>query len=115
MDWAGGIAGVGFAAQGNILVGEETVTALARSFGDTEGQPLARRLIDCLAAAQAAGGDRPGQQPAGRLVVERDGGYAGLSYVLVDLRADDHVEPSPELAGLYPQHDLHCRTTPPDD
>src|SRR4051812_42161739 len=29
MDWAGGIAGPCFAVQGNILVGEETVTALA--------------------------------------------------------------------------------------
>jgi len=115
MDWAGGIAGVGFAAQGNILVGEETVTALARTFGDTEGQPLARRLIDCLAAAQAAGGDRRGQQSAALLVVERDGGYAGLSDVLVDLRVDDHVEPIPELARLYHQHDLLFGKTPPDE
>src|SRR2546430_1032213 len=29
MDWAGGLTGPGFAAQGNILVGEETVAALA--------------------------------------------------------------------------------------
>src|SRR3954449_9347654 len=35
MDWAGGIAGPGFAAQGNILVGEETVTALAATFEAT--------------------------------------------------------------------------------
>ena len=35
----------------------------------------------CLAAAQAAGGDRRGQQSAALLVVERDGGYAGLSDV----------------------------------
>src|SRR5437588_12096764 len=115
MDWAGGIAGVGFAAQGNILVGEETVTALARSFGDTEGQPLARRLIDCLAAAQAAGGDRRGQQSAALLVVERDGGYAGLSDVLVDLRVDDHVEPIPELARIYHHHDLHSGTSTTSD
>src|SRR6266700_347894 len=44
MDWAGGIAGDGFAAQGNILVGEETVAALARTFGETDGQPLGERL-----------------------------------------------------------------------
>src|SRR5437588_4136095 len=106
MDWAGGIAGVGFAAQGNILVGEETVTALARSFGDTEGQPLARRLLDCLAAAQAAGGDRRGQQSAALLVVERDGGYGSLSDVLVDLRVDDHPTPVAELARLYDMHEL---------
>ena len=37
------------------------------------GRPLAERLLDCLAAAQAAGGDRRGQQSAALLVVERDG------------------------------------------
>src|SRR5581483_1500048 len=104
MDWAGGIAGVGFAAQGNILVGEETVAALARTFTETAGRPLAERLVDCLAAAQAAGGDKRGQQSAALLVVEKDGGYAGLSDVLVDLRADDHPDPIGELRRLYGLH-----------
>ena len=106
MDWAGGIAGAGFAAQGNILVGEETVAALATAFAGTAGRPLAERLLECLAAAQAAGGDRRGQQSAALLVVERDGGYAGLSDVLVDLRVDDHEAPVAELARLYRAHTL---------
>src|SRR6266853_627115 len=72
MDWAGGIAGPGFAAQGNILVSETTVTALAETFAATAGRALADRLLECLAAAQAAGGDRRGQQSAALLVVERD-------------------------------------------
>ena len=42
---------------------------------------LAERLLASLAAAQAAGGDSRGQQSAALLVVERDGGYAGLSDV----------------------------------
>jgi uncharacterized Ntn-hydrolase superfamily protein len=106
MDWAGGIGGDGFAAQGNILVGEETVAALAATFGATAGRPLADRLLECLAAAQAAGGDRRGQQSAALLVVERDGGYAGLSDTLVDLRVDDHEAPVAELARLYRAHSL---------
>src|SRR5919205_2606442 len=32
LEWAGGIAGAGFAAQGNILVSEATVAALADTF-----------------------------------------------------------------------------------
>src|SRR3954452_15087467 len=72
MDWAGGRTGPGYAAQGNILVSAETVVALATTFEQTQGQPLAERLLECLAAAQAAGGDRRGQQAAGLLVVERD-------------------------------------------
>jgi uncharacterized Ntn-hydrolase superfamily protein len=112
LDWAGGLAGPGFAAQGNILVGEETVAALATTFTATDGQPLAERLLECLAAAQAAGGDRRGQQSAALLVVERAGGYAGLSDSLVDLRVDDHEQPVAELARLYAMHALLFGKTP---
>jgi uncharacterized Ntn-hydrolase superfamily protein len=115
MDWAGGITGPCFAAQGNILVGAETVAALASTFTATAGRPLAERLIQCLAAAQAAGGDRRGQQSAALLVVQRDGGYAHLSDTLVDLRVDDHAEPITELGRLYQEHSLLFGTTPRGD
>jgi uncharacterized Ntn-hydrolase superfamily protein len=115
MDWAGGIAGPCFAAQGNILVGEATVAALASTFTATAGRPLAERLIRSLAAAQAAGGDRRGQQSAALLVVERDGGYAQLSDTLVDLRVDDHADPIAELGRLYEQHTLLFGKTPRTD
>jgi uncharacterized Ntn-hydrolase superfamily protein len=114
-DWAGGVTGPCFAAQGNILVGEETVTALAAAFVESEGRPLAERLLECLAAAQAAGGDRRGQQSAALLVVERDGGYASTSDVLVDLRVDDHAQPVAELARLYRLHDLLFGKTPREE
>jgi uncharacterized Ntn-hydrolase superfamily protein len=112
MDWAGGVTGPCFAAQGNILVGRETVAALASTFAATAGRPLAERLLECLAAAQAAGGDRRGQQSAALLVVEHEGGYAGLSDLLVDLRVDDHVQPVEELARLYDMHELLFGRTP---
>src|SRR6266516_3014151 len=92
-EWAGGRTGEGYAAQGNILVGEETVAALATTFETNPQLPLVQRLIECLVAAQAAGGDRRGQQSASVLVVQRSGGYAGLSDILVDLRVDDHERP----------------------
>ena len=114
MDWAGGLTGPGFAAQGNILVGEETVAALARAFAETEGRPFGERLVACLAAAQAAGGDRRGQQSAALLVVERDGGYAGLSDTLVDLRVDDHPQPIAELQRIHRIHMLLFGKTPRD-
>ncbi len=112
MAWAGGLTGPCFAAQGNILVGEETVAALATTFAATAGRALAERLLECLAAAQAAGGDRRGQQSAALLVVERDGGYGRLSDVLVDLRVDDHARPVAELARLYELHSLLFGRTP---
>jgi uncharacterized Ntn-hydrolase superfamily protein len=115
LDWAGGATGPCFAAQGNILVSEETVAALATSFPATAGRPLAERLLEAIAAAQAAGGDKRGQQSAALLVVEKDGGYAGLSDVLVDLRVDDHPQPVPELARLYELHQALFGTTPRDE
>ncbi len=113
--WAGGRAGAGYAAQGNILVSAGTVDALAETFESTEGRPLVERLLDCLDAAQAAGGDRRGQQSAALVVVERDGGYARLSDTLVDLRVDDHPLPLAELRRLYGMHDLLFGSTPREE
>ena len=111
-DWAGGRTGDGYAAQGNILVSEATVAALAESFEGSGGKPLAERLIDCLAAAQEAGGDKRGQQSAALLVVEKDAGYANLSDVVVDLRVDDHDRPIDELRRLHGLHDALFGVTP---
>jgi uncharacterized Ntn-hydrolase superfamily protein len=114
-DWAGGRTGAGYAAQGNILVSGETVDALASTFEQNGHLPLAERLIECLAAAQAAGGDRRGQQSASLLVVEKDAGYANLSDVVVDLRIDDHELPIVELRRLYGLHNEVFGITPRED
>lgn len=115
LDWAGGKSGPGYAAQGNILVSEETVAGLVHGFEAGAGCPLAERLVDALAAAQLAGGDRRGQQAAGLLVVQKDGGYGGMDDVLVDLRVDDHPEPVAELKRLYGMHQLLFGKTPADE
>ena len=115
LDWAGGRTGPGYAAQGNILVGEETVAALATTFEESASLPLVQRLIECLVAAQTAGGDRRGQQSASVLVVQRDGGYAGLSDVLVDLRVDDHERPIQELRRIYALHRRLFDASPRED
>jgi uncharacterized Ntn-hydrolase superfamily protein len=114
-DWAGHRTGPCYAAQGNILVGPETVGALAEAFVGTESLPLEQRLIEALAAAQAAGGDRRGQQSAALLVVRRNGGYAQLSDVVVDLRVDDHERPIDELRRLYALHHRLFGVTPDED
>jgi uncharacterized Ntn-hydrolase superfamily protein len=114
MDWAGGRTGAGYAAQGNILVSGATVDALAETFEGSTGQPLAARLIDCLAAAQAAGGDSRGQQSSALLIVQRDGGYAQMSDTVVELRVEDHERPIEELRRIYVLHDEIFGTTPKD-
>jgi uncharacterized Ntn-hydrolase superfamily protein len=103
-EWAGGRAGAGYAAQGNILVSGETVEALASTFEATGGRPLVERLLGSLDAAEAAGGDSRGQQSAALLVVGPDQGYAGLSDTFVDLRVDDHERPLEELRRLLMLH-----------
>ena len=114
-DWAGGRTGECYAAQGNILVSAATVDALAATFESNAHLELGQRLIECLAAAQAAGGDRRGQQSASLLVVEKDAGYAKLSDTVIDLRVDDHERPIAELRRLFSLHEELFGATPPED
>jgi uncharacterized Ntn-hydrolase superfamily protein len=100
MDWAGGVTGEGFAAQGNILVGEAVVHELARAFAETQGD-LCDRLLAALLAGDAAGGDRRGRQSAALLVVREGGGYEGGNDRYVDVRVDDHPEAPTELARVF--------------
>jgi uncharacterized Ntn-hydrolase superfamily protein len=105
-DWAGGVTGKNFAAQGNILVGEETVKAMGQTFETSVGS-LADRLISALDAGQAAGGDSRGKQSAAVLVVKDKGGYGGYNDRALDLRVDDHTEPIKELIRIYHLHQLY--------
>ena len=114
LEWAGGRTGPCYAAQGNILVSAATVDAIAETFESSTGT-LAERLLDCLDSAQAAGGDRRGQQSAALLVVEQDGGYAKLSDTIVELRVEDHELPLTELRRLYRLHEALFGETPRDE
>ncbi|MBI3268503.1 MAG: DUF1028 domain-containing protein [Planctomycetes bacterium] len=101
--WAGGIAGEGFACQGNILAGEPVVKEMARAFQEGKGT-LADRLLAALEAAQAAGGDSRGRQSAALFVVRAGWGYGGMNDRYLDLRVDDHPDPVAELRRLYGIH-----------
>jgi uncharacterized Ntn-hydrolase superfamily protein len=113
-DWAGGVTGEHYAAQGNILVGKETVEAMATAYEETHGD-LATRLLEALDAGQGAGGDSRGKQSAALLVVRKGGGYGGDNDRVVDLRVDDHPEPIRELIRIRDLHTLYFGETSPDD
>ena len=131
-DWAGGIvgagmqtteisggkgvviAGNGFAAQGNILVGKETVEALARVFKETKGS-LADRLVAALVAGGKAGGDRRGEQSAALLVKRKAAGYDSTFDDLVDISIYDHAHPLQELQRLYQLHTLYFYKSHPEN
>ncbi len=104
--WAGGRVGEHYACQGNILVGEETVLAMARAFEQTTGY-LCDRLLASLAAGQAAGGDSRGQQSAALLVVREGAGYSGFNDRFIDLRVDDAPQPIDELQRILQLHKLY--------
>lgn len=96
MAWAGGRSGENYACQGNILVDEKTVDAMAKTFEETTG-PLATRLLRALKAGEAAGGDSRGKQSAAIYIAKEGGGYQGLNDRYIDLRVDDHADPITEL------------------
>jgi uncharacterized Ntn-hydrolase superfamily protein len=113
-DWAGGVTGSYFTAQGNILVDEKTVESMARTFVVTEGS-LAERLLAALDAGQEAGGDRRGKQSAALLVVKDKGGYGGFNDRFVDLRVDEHQDPIKELMRIYQLQQLYFAPSKPEN
>ncbi|HVR75091.1 MAG TPA: DUF1028 domain-containing protein [Planctomycetota bacterium] len=99
LEWAGARSGDGFSVQGNILVSQATVDAMARAYAEARGE-LAERLVLALEAGQRAGGDARGRQSAAVVVARKGAGYGGFNDRYVDLRVDDHPSPLVELRRL---------------
>jgi uncharacterized Ntn-hydrolase superfamily protein len=104
LPWAGGRTGSNFACQGNILVGEPVVAAMADAFARASGD-LADRLLSALLAGDVVGGDRRGRQSAALLVAREGGGYGGRSDRYVDVRVDDHPQAISELSRVFSAYD----------
>ncbi len=112
-NWAGGVTGTHFAAQGNILVDEKTVNAMAHVFAETAGT-LADRLLAALDAGQEAGGDSRGKQSAALYIVKEKGGYGAFNDRYIDLRVDDHPDPIKELIRIYHLQQLYFAPSKPE-
>ncbi len=93
--WKGHRTGEGYAVAGNMLVGEETITAMVEAFGASAEEPLYERLLRALESGQAAGGDKRGRQSAAMYVVKSE------PYPCLDLRVDEHPDPVAELRRVY--------------
>jgi uncharacterized Ntn-hydrolase superfamily protein len=129
-DWSGGrvggtrggkaggkgevIVGRDYAAQGNIIVSDATVRAMAATFERTTGD-LSTRLMAALQAGQAGGGDKRGMQSAALLVVRKNGGYLGANDRFIDIRVYDAADPIAELERLLALHRLHFFPSEPGD
>ncbi len=113
--WAGSRSGLNYACGANTMVGPEVVQALGDTFEATEdsGLSLEERLLRCMEAAQATGGDNRGRQAAAIQVHwKRIDTNATL-----DVRVDDNPNPIPELRAavknyreIFPEY--HDRTWP---
>lgn len=104
--WAGHRAGPNYVTQGNLLVGPVVLEAVAARFEATasSGRHLADRLIDALAAGQAAGGDaRKGRLQSAAVVVAdpRPGRSRRPDRVTADINVCEHPEPVEELRRIY--------------
>ncbi len=93
--WCGHITGKNFAVQGNMLVGEPTIVAMAEAFEGAAAMALHERLLVVLEAGQAAGGDKRGRQSAALKV------YYKEEYPYLDLRVDEHRHPVAELRRVF--------------
>jgi uncharacterized Ntn-hydrolase superfamily protein len=129
-DWSGGrvggtaggraggkgdvIVGRHYAAQGNIMVSDQTVKNMAATFERTPGD-LSTRLMAALKAGQAGGGDKRGMQSAALLVVRKNGGYLGANDRFIDIRVYDAPDPIAELERLLALHRLHFFPSEPGD
>ena len=105
--WAGHHEGKGFVVQGNLLANEQVIPAMAEAFEKARtaaSGEFADWLVAALEAAQAAGGDRRGQQSAALLVVKAGAGPGGDNDRFIDLRVEDHAEPIRELGRLLRVH-----------
>jgi uncharacterized Ntn-hydrolase superfamily protein len=110
-EWAGGIAGNGYAIQGNILAGVKVVPAMEKAFQKTKGN-LPARLYAALLAGDRAGGDKRGRQSAAIYVVKPNGGYGGFIDRWIDYRVDDHEDPVHRLGELLKMHELYFGKSP---
>ncbi|GAA0517726.1 Uncharacterized conserved protein, Ntn-hydrolase superfamily [Halorubrum aquaticum] len=104
-EWYGHRVGQNYTVAGNLLVGSAVIeeTAAAYESAAHGESPLVERLIDALAAGQAAGGDKredlPVQSAAVRVETTEEGDRTGPSYD--DLRVDATETPIADLRETF--------------
>src|SRR4051812_2178955 len=109
--YAGHVEGESFTAQANMMAGPEVWPAMAEAF-TASTEPLPRRLLAALDAAEAAGGDVRGRQSAALVVVPAEGEPWQRT---LELRVEDHTEPLAELRRLLDLADAYAVATQGDD
>ena len=95
VSWAGHRTGENYGVAGNMLVGVDTIDAMAASFEATVGVEFLDRMLRALEAGQAAGGDKRGKQSAALYVVHEE------EWAYCDLRSDENIDPVADLRRVH--------------
>lgn len=93
-EWAGHLTRPNVSVQGNRLVGPETVEAVLETFEKRDGQVLAHRILEALAAGEETGADTKGALSANLTVFDTE------AYPLWDVRVDHADDPVARLREL---------------
>lgn len=104
--WAGHRSGPNYVTQGNLLMGPAVLEAVGTTFAASaaRGRHLADRLIEALAAGQAAGGDaRKGRAQSAAVVVAdaRPGMSRRPDGITAQINVCEHPTPVAELRRIY--------------
>jgi uncharacterized Ntn-hydrolase superfamily protein len=97
---AGHINGKGFSVQANMMLSSKVWSAMASAFSENSDLKLPERILECLKAAEAEGGDIRGRQSAALLIVDGERTAKKWEDPMIDLRVDDHQNPLVELSRL---------------
>ncbi len=104
IDFARDIHGANFSVQSNMMLTDQVCIAMQQAFVKNSKLPLAERVVACLKAAQAVGGDIRGKQSAALIVVSGKPVKDSWDDKLIDLRVEDSDNPVPELSRLLKLH-----------
>jgi uncharacterized Ntn-hydrolase superfamily protein len=103
--WAGHLAQGTAIAQGNRLVGPETLEATLEAFWAHQHLVLGHRLLHALEAGEATGGDTAGTVSGNITVMDSE------AYPLWDVRVDKAENPVAELRKLVEEFDENLMPT----
>lgn len=98
-EWRGHIIGENYVAAGNLLSSGRVLEKMTEEFEESEGEPLAERLMRALEAGEGAGGDRRGSHSAALIVAEREPIHEARP--IINLRVDLHEDPVKELRRIF--------------
>lgn len=115
--------GSAYSCQANLMRNKSVADAMAKAFesaspkdAPADGRmPLAQRMLRALQAAEDEGGDIRGKQSAAILVVKGASSGKPWEDKVVELRVEDHPNPTAELQRLYTLHTAYARMNAGDE